>query len=354
MPPLFRADRPARVPVLTIPAALMLGITLGAFFAFLQAGLAYQAHAALRLSAPPMAAGVPIGGSGGTLGDAAGGGTRGVETRTVPPPPRPASSPPPPPPSPPPPPPPSPPPAPRPPPPPPTIASAVPLEAPPLAPSSYASISGAVAALAAPLVPGVPGHCHARPHSDFGGELAGGAPHGDANLVADAGACCAACGAHAGTPRCNVWVYNTVTRACWLKVAALYPERPYVYFHEESVWTAGSLFDYGPPFTGSNASGAGAAGASGSGSAAAGSGAGGTTGGTTVAAAEPPVCIHTVLTSNGNSCARPRGAAHACACALRCVCSYAKPYIRTHTHTRLHADRLPRSPRPPRPTPAQT
>jgi hypothetical protein len=180
-----------------------------------------------------------------------------------------------------------------------SAVSAAAGDTPPLAPVSYAATSAAVDALAASQTPGVPARCHARPHSDFGGELAGGAPHGDANTQADAGACCAACAAHAGTPRCNIWVWHNTTRACWMKSVSLFPERPYVYFNEGSPWTGGSLFDFGPAFAG-DAGGVASPPPAGAG---------------TAVAAAPPTCIHTVLTSNGNSCARP--VCSRCPCAFR-------------------------------------
>jgi len=265
--PLFRSDRPAsRAPPLTVPGALVAGVALGSVLAILKEGLFWRnelVNGALPLSAPPMAFGAVIG------GDAAG--RSGVEAsmRAAPPPPPPA----PPPPS---------------PPPPYDAAAALGMAGtPPLAPASYAAIASGVARLGAAAAPSVPARCHARPHSDLGGELAGGAPHGDANLKEDAGACCAACEAHAGSPRCNVWVWNNLTHACWLKYAALYPERPYVYFSADSPWTGGSLFDYGPVYDPRNATAVAAATGAAAGTAA------------------PPTCIHTVLTSNGNSCARP-------------------------------------------------
>ena len=181
-------------------------------------------------------------------------------------------------------PPPPPPPSPSPPPPPP---AAVPLPEGPavLAPASYPRLAPAVSALSAPSVPGLPAACHARAHADMGGVVAGGAPHGDANKTPDAGACCAACSAHSGSPRCNIWVWNNGTGACWLKHAARFPERPYVYFSPDSPWTGGSLFDFGGEYTPTVAAAVGDA----------------EEDGLSAAPVPLPTCIHTVLTSNGNA-----------------------------------------------------
>ena len=144
-----------------------------------------------------------------------------------------------------------------------------------LAPAAYPSIRAAVGALSAGKVAGVAPVCHARGNSDLGGELAVGVPQqGDANPQQDAGACCASCQAQA--PRCNVWVWHNVTRACWLKHAAHFPERPWAYFSPGSPWTGGSLFDYGPSYVAPASA---------------------------VPGSPPsvPTCVHTVLTSNGNS-----------------------------------------------------
>ena len=111
--------------------------------------------------------------------------------------------------------------------------------------------------------------CHARPHSDYGGQLAGGAQQGDSFQKQTAADCCAACFSHSSAPACNVWVYNTQTKACWLKNLANYPERPYVFSQETSPWTAGSSFELGAPYE-------------------------------AAAAEERATCVHTVATSNGN------------------------------------------------------
>jgi len=143
-----------------------------------------------------------------------------------------------------------------------------------LSPPSYAAIAPSVQYLTKSLAEGVPARCHARLHADFSGALAGGSgPNGEANAQPDAGACCASCAAHGGTPRCNTWVWNNASHACWLKHLALFPERPPVWANEASPWTGGTFFDYGPAYE-------------------------------PPAAAEPKppkTCIHTVLTSNGNS-----------------------------------------------------
>ena len=264
--PLFRSDRPPSRPPLTVSGALVAGVALGSLLAILKEGLFWRnelVNGALPLSAPPLAFGAVIGGGSARFDPVA-------STRAAPPPPPPS--------------------------PPPAVAAVAVVGGagtPPLAPASYASIASGVAKLAAPAVAGVPTRCHARPHSDLGGEIAGGAPHGDANLKDDAGGCCAACEAHTGSPRCNVWVWNSLTRACWLKQAALYPERPYVYSSPESPWIGGSLFDYGEAYDPRNAT----AVAEATGAAA--------------GTPPPPTCIHTVLTSNGNSCARPPLGRHA-------------------------------------------
>jgi hypothetical protein len=113
----------------------------------------------------------------------------------------------------------------------------------------------------------LPRKCHARPHSDYAGSVAGQAPAGDKFLKASATECCEACFAHTTAPKCNEWVYNTVTKACWMKNVAQYPERPYVTAIADSPWTAGSVFDYGTAY---------------------------------VDVPGVETCVHTVATSNGN------------------------------------------------------
>jgi len=173
----------------------------------------------------------------------------------------------------------------KPPPPPPPVLVAAVVKEEPLAPVSFPAIAASVARLSAPLVPDVPSMCHARAKSDLGGELVADVQQGPLNTQPDAGACCASC-VSAAEKGCNVWVFHTQTHECWLKRAALYPERPYVWRGESSPWVGGSLFDYGPAWNARNASLlAAAAGVA-------------PTGGVA-----PKTCIHTVLTSNGNSCA---------------------------------------------------
>jgi hydroxyproline O-arabinosyltransferase len=109
--------------------------------------------------------------------------------------------------------------------------------------------------------------CHSRPHSDYGGQLAGKAPQGDAFQKSSAGECCEACFAHGTEPLCNAWVYNTQTKACWLKNVANYPERPFIFSQETSPWSGGSSFDFGPTY---------------------------------VDVPGIHTCVHTVATSNGN------------------------------------------------------
>ena len=138
-----------------------------------------------------------------------------------------------------------------------------------LGPASYPSISDAVRRLSvSALAPGLSLRCHARLHSDLGGDLAVGVPaQGEANQQPDAGACCASCTANA--PACNVWVWHNTTKACWLKHAVAFPERPWAWYDANSPWTGGTLFDYGPEYE--------------------------------APAAAGETCVHTVLTSNGNS-----------------------------------------------------
>ena len=115
-----------------------------------------------------------------------------------------------------------------------------------------------------PLGPySVPQTCHARAHLDAGGALAEGARPGTEAPTPDPGGCCDAC--RALGDKCNVWVWNSETRACWLKRVANFPERPIVYGDETSPWVMGSLFEvpvYRPP--------------------------------------ETRTCVHVVVTSNGN------------------------------------------------------
>ena len=143
-----------------------------------------------------------------------------------------------------------------------------------LGPASYPAIREAVAYLTtSAMAPGIPVACHPRLHTDLGGDLAPGVTkQGESNTQPDAGACCASC--QAAQPACNAWVWHNSTRACWLKHLALFPERPWAWYDANSPWTGGTLFDYGPAYSAPAA---------------------------VQGTAAPATCLHTVLTSNGNS-----------------------------------------------------
>lgn len=155
-----------------------------------------------------------------------------------------------------------------------------------LGPLGYPSTAQKVTALSLREHPEVNHQCHVRIRTDFSGEMAGGSKMGADNKQPDPGGCCASCMAHKGSTPCNVWVWNNQTHECWLKYLRHFPERPILWRGDDSPWTGGSFFDYGEPFDGQKhrisvpeavkqAS--------------------------KLSDYQPPACIHTVLTSNGNS-----------------------------------------------------
>lgn len=155
-----------------------------------------------------------------------------------------------------------------------------------LGPIAYPSTAEKISKLSQPEYPNMHPQCHVRVRTDFSGEMAGGSKMGQDNKQPDAGGCCASCMAHKGSTPCNVWVWNNKTHECWLKYLKYFPERPILWRGDDSPWIGGSFFDYGEPFDPAKhpiavpepikkAS--------------------------KVKDYQPPACIHTVLTSNGNS-----------------------------------------------------
>lgn len=99
--------------------------------------------------------------------------------------------------------------------------------------------------------------------------LASAVTPGDVFLQPTSEACCNACIMHAGSPnRCNIWVWNPETKACWLKYVNRKPETPKgMYKSPNTPWTSGAIYAYPEHFEDTNGQ---------------------------------ETCIHTVLTSNGN------------------------------------------------------
>ena len=124
-----------------------------------------------------------------------------------------------------------------------------------------------------PLSQEVPLECHPRTHTDIGGSLASDVLAGHLNLKTSAAECCKQCKEHLGEKRCNTWVYNTISNECWLKTTEKYAENPPTWSDGVIPWTAGTLFDFGPVFNIATISGA---------------------------LEQPPTCITTVVTTNGD------------------------------------------------------
>lgn len=155
-----------------------------------------------------------------------------------------------------------------------------------LGPIAYPSTAEKLGRLSSRELPEVNPQCHLRTRTDFSGEMAGGSKMGHENKQNDPGSCCASCFAHKGTTPCNVWVWHNITKECWLKYLRHFPERPILWRGDDSPWVGGSFFDYGEPFDPAKHK---------------------IDVPEPVKAAaklpdyQPASCIHTVLTSNGNS-----------------------------------------------------
>lgn len=91
--------------------------------------------------------------------------------------------------------------------------------------------------------------CNGEENAEYWGDVVA---WGTSNLQPDAGACCAACRAHApatGGKPCNTWVYcpnpagcaSSPHKACWLKWQAK-PSAPAVSRGAAVAWTSGALF----------------------------------------------------------------------------------------------------------------
>ena len=93
--------------------------------------------------------------------------------------------------------------------------------------------------------------CKPMPNTEIGGDgLASSSLGGDLFRRDTEMDCCQACIQHTGAPhRCNIWVFNPETKACWLKYSALRPEVPKGFNQAPTVpWTSGSIYSYGPNY----------------------------------------------------------------------------------------------------------